>query len=1380
MNNNKMFIDIGRFIAKQIDDIKNYVDKVSGETHDSIVSFGGALGEMAKKQSLFYTDFTSKLKKSQNAFEEKAKVVDKTVDEVKVQKQIIQKEIADNDITFSAMNKRISTAESDIGDNTTNISDLNSTVLDVASETAMNLSKMEVKLVTEIDKEVENLNKKIAISKARLDTIMEMSDDDKNSFKEIVDYIKTVDYNNDTLFYNYVSSNNTRVKKVEDNATNLSNKVTKLTSTVNNNKIETNVEFSSVKTLISTEKARIDSILKAAGADKDSFKEIVDFINSIDLEDDKNLAAFKTNVNATLASYLNMINNRYSKAQSDTNFLGKTANAVSASKLQTPRKLSVSGHGISGSIMFDGSDDVRIDLSFDATKHNHDERYLGISAKAVDSDKLDGLDSTKFLRSDKSIQVNGDLTIASTASKLNFSSENSSSNNMTLATNSKGIEVYETKTPNTKILRIENNAIDSTVPYKLNGQPLDARYLGKSEKAVDSDKLDGLDSSDYSKKNENTSLAPKALSVNNDTITIHKGDGSSESVSIHDDTLSVENVQDIVGGMLPSTFEGVIATYDDESGKISLTVNDPVISLTGDISGSAIMNNLGNVSISATVADDSHNHIISNVDGLQSELDKKFNIPDHDPVISLTGDISGSATMKNLGSVTISATVADDSHKHTIDNITGLDSILSNKINNNSKQIFAFDSPLVLEDGQLRMNFADGSFYNLSLSSVNSWRPIENSLKSTSTSDSLSAYQGKILNETKLGINSTAKAAAKLETSRNISLIGDISGNASFDGSNNIKINTVIAGGSGSGLDADKLDGLHASQFLRSDATLSVYSDITMNAQHQIKFNSTVNKGSDYGFITYDNDNNTYAKWGDSGENSALRLGVANDGANSVSDVIAFESPAGIFLNSPNIFQGTGNKIWHEGNDGSGSGLDADKLDGLHASQFLRSDATLSLTSDITLTSAHPTIKFNGTSDAGIDMAIRATPEGLDFIEPEEHNKIHFQILDDKGVNSKYGYKQNGVSLDKIYLKQNSSPTFDNGTNTTVTIKSDDNGVSKLLAIGNNQGTGVVEVGQSATYGGGMFYNGDSSPTFANGEASDYISFYRQGYGVRHVVFDFNYNNDIVRFRDTPIIKHGSKYSKVVDEETLPSKFKTINGQSLLGSGDIKIESSSVENYASVKTLGVFVNGSSSKYASYTQAQLNASTYINKPLSWSYIVGRTTNYTYNISNIVSPKLELVEKGKFDISASHYDLSDSRVNTYVNFYDENQKYLGKINYAKTRNTWWRNYDGVTDFYDANNNRLIHISTSNWSGTYYGSGALFASVDMSVPGQVTFYPHVNYANSHYFYRPKTFKFNHPFINAKYISLEPKQFRAGYYRSSPSFVVSNIFGGIWTKNR
>ena len=69
------------------------------------------------------------------------------------------------------------------------------------------------------------------------------------------------------------------------------------------------------------------------------------------------------------------------------------------------------------------------------------------------------------------------------------------------------------------------------------------------------------------------------------------------------------------------------------------------------------------------------------------------------------------------------------------------------------------------------------------------------------------------------------------------------------------------------------------------------------------------------------------------------------------------------------------------------------------------------LTGDLTLNSVNPQILFNGTSDTGVDMAIKATPEGLDFYEPEDSNKIHFQILDDTGVNAAYGLQVGGTSV---------------------------------------------------------------------------------------------------------------------------------------------------------------------------------------------------------------------------------------------------------------------------------------------------------------------------------------------------------------------------------
>jgi hypothetical protein len=44
-----------------------------------------------------------------------------------------------------------------------------------------------------------------------------------------------------------------------------------------------------------------------------------------------------------------------------------------------------------------------------------------------------------------------------------------------------------------------------------------------------------------------------------------------------------------------------------------------------------------------------------------------------------------------------------------------------------------------------------------------------------------------------------------------------------------------------------------------------------------------------------------------------------------------------------------GNQVWNAGNDGSGSGLDADTVDGLQASQFLRSDTSDTMSGNLTV-----------------------------------------------------------------------------------------------------------------------------------------------------------------------------------------------------------------------------------------------------------------------------------------------------------------------------------------------------------------------------------------------------------------------------------------------
>jgi hypothetical protein len=74
------------------------------------------------------------------------------------------------------------------------------------------------------------------------------------------------------------------------------------------------------------------------------------------------------------------------------------------------------------------------------------------------------------------------------------------------------------------------------------------------------------------------------------------------------------------------------------------------LSLTGDVSGSTSWDGSGNASIAVTVADDSHNHTIANVDGLQTALNGKQAAGTYNTVIGTDSDLntSGSTIIDNI------------------------------------------------------------------------------------------------------------------------------------------------------------------------------------------------------------------------------------------------------------------------------------------------------------------------------------------------------------------------------------------------------------------------------------------------------------------------------------------------------------------------------------------------------------------------------------------------------------------------------------------------------------------------------------------------------------------------------------------------------------
>jgi hypothetical protein len=124
--------------------------------------------------------------------------------------------------------------------------------------------------------------------------------------------------------------------------------------------------------------------------------------------------------------------------------------------------------------------------------------------------------------------------------------------------------------------------------------------------------------------------------------------------------------------------------------------------------------------------------------------------------------------------------------------------------------------------------------------------------------------------------------------------------------------------GSGSGLDADKLDGLQATQFARTDVGETFEQNVTVQGDMHIGKNG----GGDSRANFHDDNTNTWRSilWDDS----------ANDWR--------IEDNGGVVQ-----------KLWHGGNDGSGSGLDADRLDGLQSTSYARTDVGETFAHNVTV-----------------------------------------------------------------------------------------------------------------------------------------------------------------------------------------------------------------------------------------------------------------------------------------------------------------------------------------------------------------------------------------------------------------------------------------------
>lgn len=114
--------------------------------------------------------------------------------------------------------------------------------------------------------------------------------------------------------------------------------------------------------------------------------------------------------------------------------------------------------------------------------------------------------------------------------------------------------------------------------------------------------------------------------------TAHRGDHGKAAYEHAQSSHAPADAQknsNILKSEIEAVFTGTITTHTHSSisgnaATATKLATARSIALSGDVTGSANFDGSANITITATVADDSHNHVISNVDGLQTALDAKL------------------------------------------------------------------------------------------------------------------------------------------------------------------------------------------------------------------------------------------------------------------------------------------------------------------------------------------------------------------------------------------------------------------------------------------------------------------------------------------------------------------------------------------------------------------------------------------------------------------------------------------------------------------------------------------------------------------------------------------------------------------------------------
>ena len=618
--------------------------------------------------------------------------------------------------------------------------------------------------------------------------------------------------------------------------------------------------------------------------------------------------------------------------------LGSTANAASASKWNSARTINLGGD-LSGAVSIDGSSNVTLNGQVADDSHNHIianvdglqaalDAKLGHSGKAADSELLDGINSTSFLRRD----TNNSFTSTITGNTLILGGSQ-------ITTSSAVLQVNGFSRQGTIFLHDLTNNVDATLAnsngtLQWSGNQVWTSANDGSGSTLDADLLDGQQGSFYQNaSNLNAGTIPDTCiaDIGNSGARIITFDNLEKGDFGGDGQLGFDSSQGLLVYRAQQGTSGAATTVLDgwnvaAGTNISITNLGAGDTATGEFtfsvtqgSGSGLdadlLDGVQGASFLRSDANDyktggflRFNDNLNLQMGTDNDISFFYNGNDFYMDFQTAGDswyirdsgdnaVFGFSESGNLSLYKGDLNVGDGGDNSRI---------LIKKADNNVSDHIQF------YNGTTRMG-------EIGVQDTTWLRINQVTNKNIYTPRYIRADGGFFVDGTTYGINGTGVLLSNTGAT--------IGGNAAWHAGND---------GSGSGLDADLLDGVQGANYVRNNSTT------TISARHRFNHNE-INNSDTIATAT-----------GSLGALEVYNSGSGNDAFMCFHTGGDHAFYFGLDADTNDLSMGGWSKgankyrIWHAGNDGSGSGLDADLLDGIQGASFLRSDANDTLSAIIT------------------------------------------------------------------------------------------------------------------------------------------------------------------------------------------------------------------------------------------------------------------------------------------------------------------------------------------------------------------------------------------------------------------------------------------------